>query len=392
MNQPLLKIAYVVEGSAGNVHAWSGLVCFIAESLKKQNAELSYIEIPKITARNKFEIVFDKIYGKLIKLITGKKYKNNRTVKLAKKYAREIRRKLPEDVNIIFIPSGTVFMSFLKSNKKKVIYNDATFAAMVDYYPDYVNLCTRTRNVGNKIEKNAFENSDLCFFSSDWAAQSAINDYNISPQKVKVIPFGANVKKEFTDAEIMDIINNRCTDSESTCRLLFIGVDWERKGGSIALETAVELKRRGLDVHLDIIGIKNLSLSLPDFVTNHGYISKNNADGIKKIDELYKNASFFILPTRQECFGVVFSESSSYGLPSLSTKTGGVETAIKNNINGFTFNLSDSHILYADCIEKFFNNKAEYKKLCFSAWNEYRERLNWNASGRKMVKYIKEIL
>ena len=98
------------------------------------------------------------------------------------------------------------------------------------------------------------------------------------------------------------------------------------------------------------------------------------------------------MPTMNECFGIVFSEASSFGVPSLSTKTGGVVSAVKDGINGKTFDISANAMEYVDYILYYFNNFEEYKKLALSSFNEYETRLNWNVSGQQIMKYIEEIL
>jgi glycosyltransferase involved in cell wall biosynthesis len=388
MDNSTLTLAYVTEGNAKDIFNGSGTAFFIAEALKKQGIELYYID-NLVKKKHFFTHVADKFFTKIINIFTGKQYSSNRTVKISKMFAKEIEKRLPENIDCIFIPFGTIPMAFLRSNVKKIIYNDATFASMINYYPGFSNLCSKTLREGNIIDKNAFENADLLIFSSDWAAQSAIHDYNINQSKIKVIPFGANIENEYTESEISEIIENRCNEK---CNLLFVGVDWERKGGNIALEIANKLHSQNINIHLDIVGIKDMPISLPDFVTNHGFISKKTDDGMTKIMELYKNARFFIFPTRQECTAIVFSEAASFALPVITTKTGGTETIIKDNINGMTFNLSDSPEKYAEYIKRLISNQDEYKKLCFSAFNDYKERLNWNVAGKQIVNSIKEIL
>jgi glycosyltransferase involved in cell wall biosynthesis len=280
-------------------------------------------------------------------------------------------------------------MAFLKCLQKKIIYNDSTMACMIDYYSQFSNLCRKTIHEGNILDKMAFNNCDLLLMASEWAAESVINDYRINPEKVKVVPFGANMENNLTDKEISEIIYSR--SARNVCNLLFVGVDWERKGGSIAVEIACLLHKRGIEVHLDIIGIRK-ELTLPSYIINHGFISKFTETGRKKIENLYKNASFFVLPTRAECAGIVFCEAASYGLPSIATKTGGVSTYIKDNFNGMTFSVNSSSKSYADYIEKIFLDKKKYEQLCFQSFLDYKKRLNWEVVGCQIRNLIKEIL
>jgi glycosyltransferase involved in cell wall biosynthesis len=205
---------------------------------------------------------------------------------------------------------------------------------------------------------------------------------------VKVVPFGANMEIFRTKDEVVKLINSMQINN---CNLLFIGVNWERKGGNIALETTKILHKKGIDVHLDFVGIKDCPVEFPDYVTNHGFISKSTEEGKRKLNDLFEKASFFILPTLNDCFGIVFCEASSYGIPSLATNTGGVPSAVINDVNGKLFELSDNAEKYAEYIEKTLADFENYKKLCTSSFEEYENRLNWDIAGKKIIELINEL-
>lgn len=381
-----LKIACVTEDNAKDVHSWSGIVFFITQALERQGVDICYVDNLKIK-RSIVARKLSKFYSKIIRIV-GKRYEPGRTIAIAKKYAKEVENRIPDNIDVILAPAGTIPMAFLHSGAKKVIYNDATFACMANYYRGMTNLCSTTLKQGKIIDEMAFANCDLLLFASDWAAQSAIRDYHINVQKVRVVPFGANIQTERSEYEIKNIIKNRAKD---VCNLLFVGVNWKRKGGNIALKIAERLHNDGINVHLDIVGIKKMPVALPDYATHHGFVSKSTAQGNKLINDLFENAHFLVLPTRQECFGIVFAEASSYGLPSIATKTGGVESAVKDNVNGMTFALGDAPEVYANYIKKIFANSAEYEKLCLTSFNHYKNVLNWDVAAGQIVNYINNL-
>lgn len=80
---------------------------------------------------------------------------------------------------------------------------------MVDFYPNYTNLSASTIVNGNKLEQLALDRCSLAVYSSEWAAESAIRNYNVHPDKVKVIPFGANLECSRSYSDIQNIIRNR---------------------------------------------------------------------------------------------------------------------------------------------------------------------------------------
>ena len=55
-----MKIQYITQTNATDIHNWSGLNYFIAQSLKSQNIELSYID--SLKKNYPVDLVLKKIY------------------------------------------------------------------------------------------------------------------------------------------------------------------------------------------------------------------------------------------------------------------------------------------------------------------------------------------
>lgn len=378
-----LKLYYVTPYDALDVHQWSGTIYYIAQSLIRQHIDVEYVKgLP-------FDLNFvSRGWRKYYNKFSSKGFMEDREPCIAKGYAVEALQQMNPDTDVIFSP-GSIPIAAMKTDKMKVFYTDATFASMLDYSPIFTNLGWRTIRQGHRMEKKALDNCDLAIYASEWAAQSAIKHYGINPDKVKVVPFGANIECFRIKEDIEQTVLSRGLD---VCRLLFIGTDWERKGGAVVMKIARRLHEKGVPVHLDIVGCQPDISEFPPYVTNHGFISKSTEDGRNKINELMSGSHFFVLPTLNECFGIVFAEASSFGVPCLGTKTGGVTSAIRDNLNGRTFDIFAEPEEYSDYIEYYFYHTEEYKKLAMSSFHEYETRLNWDVAGKTVVNLIKEKL
>jgi len=249
---------------------------------------------------------------------------------------------------------------------------------MLDFYDSFSHFCPETIRNGHKQEQLALENCSLAIYSSEWAAKSAIANYDVDPSKVKVIPFGANVECNRTQEDITTLVNEKV--DFDPIRLLFIGKDWQRKGGPKALEVAKLMNQGGINVELHIAGCTP-PVAVPEYVKVHGFISKQTIEGRTKLDQLFKDAHFFLLPSEAEAFGIVFAEASSFGVPSLATNVGGIPSAVRDNVNGKTFPIDSHASEYCDYISGIVNSKERYRKLAYSSYEEYCNRLNWLAAG-----------
>ena len=305
---------------------------------------------------------------------------------MAHRYAKEFSKRLREQpVDCIFAPRSSTEIALLKTKIPVVYYSDTTFAALYNYYPWFSNFMPLSEWEGNKIEKAALHRSQFAVFSSQWAADSAIREYGIDADRVSIVPMGPNLRKIPARSSVL-----RPKDP-GECKLLFIGVEWERKGGQIAYDTYRLLKSKGIQASLTICGC-----TPPPYVKDAGvkvipYLDKAQGQDYARFEDLLRSHHFFILPTRAECFGVVFCEASAFGLPSLATDTGGIPTAVRNGVNGYRFPLEAGAEVYADRIASLFKNyDTQYVPLCTSARDLFENELNWDAFAREMIALFKK--
>lgn len=386
-----MKLAYVTTYDASQMQGfneWSGTGYYIAQALKHQSIPLDYLG--PLLEPSGYQTIgkAKRLYSRLVE---RKNYQTDAEPSRLKAYANCVGRKLdrlPSPVDIIF--SATVNpIAYLECRQPIVFWADATFANIKDFYPLYSNLSASVIRDWHQMEKLALQKSKLAIYSSDWAAESAIRDYGADPAKVKVIPFGSNVDSPFTSETIEDVIAARPKDR---CKLLFLGVDWLRKGGNVAYEVAKKLNQSGLPTELTIVGCPPpIDAPIPDFVKLLGFISKSTPAGQERIGQLLMESHFLILPTLADCTPIVFCEANSLGLPCLSTNVGGVPTMIRNGVNGQLF-APDSHISeYCDYITNLFGNYADYQNLARSAFSEYQFRLNWRVAGQQVKNLLETI-
>jgi glycosyltransferase involved in cell wall biosynthesis len=375
-----MKLAYVTTYDSRSLRGyeeWSGLGFYIARSLKSQDIPLEYIG----PLEEKFIFKAIRKYKRAYyKLFQQRNYEKDSELLILKDYAHQISKKLSTtQADVVF--SATVRpIVYLECKQPIVFWADATGVGLMDFYPQYNNLCQESFESWHMMEKLALEKCKLAIYASDWAAQTAIEYYSADPAKVKVVPFGANIDSYKTLSEIKDLIEARPSNQ---CKLLFLGVDWYRKGGDVALKVAEGLNHSGLPTELTVVGCEPIvEETLPSFVKSLGFISKSTSAGKERINQLIAESHFLILPSRAECYGVVFCEANSFGTPCISRNVGGIPTIIKPNVNGNLFDLNADISEYCDYITNLFENYSSYKDLALSSFHEYKSRLNWSTSGR----------
>ena len=387
----MMNLAYVTTYDASRLsgsNEWSGTGYYIAQALKNQAINLDYLSPLSEPLGLNGILKTKRIYHKLVE---RKNYQTDPNPVRLRSYAEQLRIKIDRSPKLDVVFSATVNpIAYLECSQPIVFWADATFANIKDFYPIYSNLSESTIRDWHQMEALALQKSQLAIYSSDWAAESAIRDYGADPVKVKVVPFGSNVHSPFTLETIQAAISARPRDR---CKLLFLGVDWLRKGGNIAYEVAKQLNQSGLPTELTIVGCDpDIDTPIPEFVKPVGFISKATRAGQDRISQLLLESHFLILPTLADCTPIVFSEANALGVPCLATTVGGIPTIVRNGVNGRLFAPDGQISDYCDYITNLFGDYTDYQALALSAFNEYESRLNWRVAGQCVKNLLETIL
>ncbi len=382
-----MKIDYLTTYDVWNSSQWPkqhmGMYTagyYLAQSLEAQEIPLNYIG-----PLSRYKTPITRWKWLFYRKFYQKDYYSWAEAIVFKNYARQIEKKLlGSSGNLVLCPENAIPLADLKCSKPLVLWTDAPLASLVNFYEYLQNLCEETKRNIYQLEKAALEKCDRLFFTSDWAAQEAIQIYHLSPEKVQIIPWGANLQTSRHQADIQASLKQR---SPNHCQLVFIGVEWFRKGGDFAVEIARYLNEAGLKTTLNIIGCHPPLKNIPDFINVIGYVDKSTPSGREKFDHLLSTAHFLILRTLADCSPHVLMEANSYGVPCVASEVGGISTIIQSGKNGEVFSLETEALTYAEYILKRVQNYLEYEALALSSFQEYEERLNWKVSVQTFRQY-----
>jgi glycosyltransferase involved in cell wall biosynthesis len=163
-----------------------------------------------------------------------------------------------------------------------------------------------------------------------------------------------------------------------------------QKGGPLAVQTLQCLLKMGVMTELTVVGCQVPEVFRHPKLNNIPFLNKNNPKEFRKLEALFKESSFFILPTQTDCFGIVFCEAAAYGLPSLARNSGGVSTAVSDGLSGFVFPSDASADEYAAKIADLWNKPPAYKALCESSRDLFEQSHNWDAWALAVKEMIGE--
>ncbi len=371
-----LKVGFVEIGDASSVRTWSGTPFNILQAIRvNHNVEVTLISPLKTT----FKWLY--FLPKMRCTLAKEAYDWRREEGSLRSFARQIESVFRSRKLDVVFSTSSVPVTRLDASIPSVFWTDAVFQSYDGYYPG--KWSKRTRRIAGKQEEAALHRSSFACYSSHWAASAA--QALTEPDHVKVLPFGPNLPIEHGRAEVLDWIQERRNAQKLRCNLLYVGLDWVRKGGPVAVEAARVLNDLGISTKLTVVGHPPRE-PLPSFVEVVGFVDKNQPEGYRRLVNLYRTSDIFILPSRAECSAVVLAEAAAFGLPVLTCDTGGLPDYVTNGKNGFRIPVEDGGALFA---EKAKSILSEYDQFAINAYTEFEERLNWDVSVRHLVELLK---
>lgn len=376
-----MTAAYAYHLDAGSPAVQSGRPHSILRNFRRLGVEVR--ELFPLAEVGVWQRTYRKIGNRLIR----REYLLDRDEALLRNFATQLHHGLRRSAaNFVFSPS-TLPLSYLQTDLPVTFCADAPFSAMVDYYDSFTRLGRRQVELSEKLENDVISKAALAVYPTHWAAEHAVRRYHADPAKVAVIPFGANFGSDNRRSDVLAWIEERV--GRRPVRLLFVGREWDRKGGDLVVATAGWLQTQGLDVEVDLVGCtvparyRHLT-----YLHAHGALSANSPEQALTLAKLFQRAHFLFVPSRAEAYGMVFCEANAFGLPAISTATGGIPGVIRNGVNGWALPLEAGAEEYGRAILEVVESPARYATMAQDAFQEFEQRLNWEAFSRTFMERV----
>jgi glycosyltransferase involved in cell wall biosynthesis len=204
----------------------------------------------------------------------------------------------------------------------------------------------------------------------DWARRSLIEDYGVDQDRIAVIPPGVNLQLWPRPQERLN---------EGPIRVLFVGGDFERKGGGVLLRAFSSLGGE-YELHL----ITNAEVPpIPNV-----FVYRDVAPNSDALRYLYATADIFVLPTVADCFPLVIQEAMSAGLPVIATDVGAISEAVTDGKTGVLVPPGDARALRS-ALETLSENPP-LRRCMGQAGREVAERHFDSVTNGRMILDIME--
>ena len=308
----------------------------------------------------------------------------DRPAYLLRQYREQIHPTLLDHRNDLILSPSTLPVAMLPSAPVPVaVWTDAPFPALVDHYDEY-RSSPRVRRWGLQIETAALGRADVSAFPSSWPCEAA---RSLAPaSRIERITFGPNMPREV----ITEVRRRRNRQGPQPGLILFIGYDFVRKGGDLAVETVERVRERvGKHVQLIVIGANPLRYSERPFIHLCGPVDVTTAQGLEMMIDYLAKASVLLLPTRAETFGAVIAEAASCGIPVVVSDTDGAGEAVQRGGFGYAVTKGEAEVeKLANAVSTLLSNQEIYRIMSRAGISASEDWLNYDSGLRHLLTLI----
>lgn len=306
----------------------------------------------------------------------NKLHQNPQAFKIRTAMAEKALANLQDKYDVVF-QDGAMFLPGTRSLPTPFVsYHDsnvilATQAGLFGHGAHYRGdrLCKTIQQ-----ETEVYRQAALIFVMSDWLKQSLIKDFKISESKIKTVYAGIN----------LDVGIDCGPKSYDGRTVLFVGKNFERKGGRVLLKAFRKVRSIIRDARLVIVGpecrIDEKGVEVRGLVRDRGLLAK-----------AFRESSVFVLPSHFEPFGIAFCEAFAYHVPCIGTNICAMPEIIEHGKGGFLVEPHD-HEALADRICEILRDGNLARQMGTYGYAKVKTTFNWDVVVDKMVRHCASLM
>ncbi|QVL54546.1 MAG: glycosyltransferase family 4 protein [Cyanobium sp. M30B3] len=213
-------------------------------------------------------------------------------------------------------------------------YIDATTTQVLEAYGFGSRIAPSLQRQLLERERCAYHQAQAVIAMSPWAARSLSEHYGLPPERVAVVPAGANLH-EAALASLPPAPAPPPPGPEHPLRLGLLGKEWQRKGGPFLLQLVEALDQLGIPAQIRVLGIPPAQLPSHPAIQPLGFIDKQQQPA-RFVAEL-RSWHFGTLFSQAEAFGIAARECLRLGVPVLAHAVGGILATLPDDGCGQLF-------------------------------------------------------
>ncbi len=287
-----------------------------------------------------------------------------------------VRRRLPAlladvDVAHVYTQNSALLSSSILSSTPTVLSTDSTNAenAFRLPYRAPTRFTAHTWKIAARFERRVFAAVDAVVANSEWVARSLHHHYGLDGNDLEVLPFGITAPA-------------RCFDRPAARRprIVFVGRQFERKGGPVLLEAFRRVADRA-----DLTLVTQEAPPGLEGVT----VVDDLHQGDDRLWELLHEADIFAFPSGIDQAPNAVLEAMVAGLPVVAVDTAAVGEMVLEAKTGFLIDDGDA-VALGDALERLVDDPSLRATMGAAGRAHFDDRYDARQATRRLIELLAE--
>ena len=261
-----------------------------------------------------------------------------------------------------------------------VAWSDCTFRDYIDIFHDRDQFRAKDLARIEHAEAQWLSHARCVLFSSDWAAQRAIDNYRLDARRVA----SAGI---FGESEVPD------RDAYAGgMEFGFVSTDFRAKGGPTVLSAFREARKRYFDISLVVIGDRLAGFDAEPGVRFTGFLRKEVEAERRQFQEILGHLRALVHPTRSDTTAMVIIEAGYHGCPAIASRAFAIPELVDHGKTGLLLDNPSSVDEVAEAMARLIERPEEYHAMRQAAWRKVRQHFTKERFAEKLISRVTEVL
>ena len=363
-----LRVAFLTPWPIDDDRSWSGVIQPMLRALS------TVADVVPISTRDVKTAFPDRVAAKLLGKQGRKKYLWEFGIANAWKRSRVASRRVrAANVDVVLAAAASVDVAFARFRRPVVQVADATLKRILGFYPMFTGLSWISSLQAKVIAMSSTRRTDRFLATSQWAADSLVQDYGVSVDKCVVAPLGPAIEPASPP---------RHDNHGGPLRVLVVAADWERKRGDTCVEAVAAARGRGLSVELRIVG--DAPVALPSWAKRLGQLTH------AELSEIYLDSDVLLDLSVATAASVVATDAAAHGLPVIALDTGGMSSIVVDGQTGYLIHRSTDE--FRDAAQTLLRiSEGDAPQMSSRAIERAGQNLSWNSWSRVALAHMADV-
>lgn len=235
----------------------------------------------------------------------------------------------------------------------------------------------------NAREAAIYSGAAAIFTLSDRLRRSFPGDYDVAAARVHTAHGGPNL-------DVGHLPERAARPPDAPPSVLFIGKDFERKGGDVLLQAFERVRREVPAARLRIVGPPGDGVPRPG-VEMMGTLRKAVPAEFERLTEALQTSDVFCLPTRYEPFGIAVVEAMAAGLACVTSDTWAMPEMVVDGVTGLIAPDGDAAAL-AERLVRLLRDPDLAWRMGQAGRQRQREHFTWRHAAQVVSRAIQGVV